>query len=1070
MRLLFLVRGLFPSLMKAVVRGAIALLLAGVLTTAGAGLAQAAYAPDKCPTTGILGPGTGNDLLIDTVCHVGGGTYSYANVNIVNGGSLIFDESARTLNLRIDFWASAILVEYGGSLMAGSSTGTPFGTYGGRLTIHLYGADQGTSGIGITCKSNWTEANPSPNPPCGIPTAVWNANGMPVSLPGGSLKVPQYTDIFYQYGALPFDDKVDPVTNSVGYFGYKVLAVSEGGTLQLFGKKGAYYGTPDLGPQKSGTSWVRLQGTILPKATSLTIPGQVDWQEGDHIVVTTTDYLPNHSEELVICSIAGNSRSTTTIGFDTNLQNPCPIKPGVPQGVQWTHNGEQFPLTSLPSRLQITKTAAETRAAVGLLTRSIRIVAEGTALGQGLPSPTDPSTNRYFGGHTIVRQGFAAFQVQGVEFRQLGEGGKLGHYPIHFHLARTTPPNTFVKDSSINESMTRWITVHGTSGVLLERNVGYLSIGHGFYLEDAVETNNQFYSNLGIFARAAVSNAQNPRTVPGILASPDETANYSVQFESDKNNPAVFWITNGWNDFQGNMAAGAGMCGLCFWEIPASISGPSLGEQWTSYASEQTATRTGSSPLKNFDGNFCTSAMTSFQTVGYTENCPGAVGPNKVVVPVLNPYAPPSTATSPTCGPGTSYPLCPADYYPNINPGILNQATQCPATGPCNDQTAILCQDSNETNCLPTVINNYTTSFHWAQYNFAAVWLRTRWHLVSNSFISDVQNAGLTFISGGDYTHSSAIGGLWELALKTVFVGETQPADMDHGYSSVLSPFNSITGLTCDNPPAPYCVSKDNSFPLGSFTAFAVSEHMFNIYDGPAHEDSNAYLDIKKTDLLGTNSNASVYKSQLGIPKVVQIDPNAPKIPVGNCYIQNAAIAWKQPNGFYYPPTFHSNNLFFNNVDIRHYVIVPQFISGQPPFFGTYQTDPAQAAIRYCQQNQNNAMFTGFSAIDRQTELTDDDGSLTGYANTISVNEDPFFAAPIDGLECQTDGATPEGGTARTSPYAYVTTVVYPDAAKNASPPPKGQPPMCQAGSVDPNWDSNCSTPNCFGVPLYREY
>ena len=31
-------------------------------------------------------------------------------------------------------------------------------------------------------------------------------------------------------------------------------------------------------------------------------------------------------------------------------------------------------------------------------------------------------------------------------------------------------------------------------------------------------------------------------------------------------------------------------------------------------------------PLKNFDGNFCTSAMDSFQTVGYTQNCPG-VGP-----------------------------------------------------------------------------------------------------------------------------------------------------------------------------------------------------------------------------------------------------------------------------------------------------------------------------------------------------------------------------------------------------------------------------------------------------------
>ena len=53
------------------------------------------------------------------------------------------------------------------------------------------------------------------------------------------------------------------------------------------------------------------------------------------------------------------------------------------------------------------------------------------------------------------------------------------------------------------------------------------------------------------------------------------------------------------------------------------------------------------------------------------------------------------------------------------------------------------------------------------------------------------------------------------------------------------------------------------------------------------------------------------------------------------CYLPNAAIAWKQPNGFYYPPAFHSRNLFFNNVDIRHFVIEPLFKST-----GLFLTDP----------------------------------------------------------------------------------------------------------------------------------
>ncbi len=92
------------------------------------------------------------------------------------------------------------------------------------------------------------------------------------------------------------------------------------------------------------------------------------------------------------------------------------------------------------------------------------------------------------------------------------------------------------------------------------------------------------------------------------------------------------------------MAAGAGFCGVCYWEVPASIERRTQEhEDWESYASEQTAPRSGSSPLMNFDGNYCTSAMTAFQTVGYTQDCPG-VGSGEPAVPVVNPYAPRSDA------------------------------------------------------------------------------------------------------------------------------------------------------------------------------------------------------------------------------------------------------------------------------------------------------------------------------------------------------------------------------------------------------------------------------------------
>src|SRR5262249_41687937 len=158
--------------------------------------------------------------------------------------------------------------------------------------IHLYGADQGVKGTGIICQSppNAPDGSPSRAGQCGIPNSIWDTNGASkVSLLGQT-----NPDYFYQYSPLPFDN--GEVDKKTGYYGYKVLAVSYGGTLKLFGDKGV---SDSLQPNASGTSWVRLDGTITPGATSIKVR-PVTWQAGDHIVVTTSDYLPNHSEELLI--------------------------------------------------------------------------------------------------------------------------------------------------------------------------------------------------------------------------------------------------------------------------------------------------------------------------------------------------------------------------------------------------------------------------------------------------------------------------------------------------------------------------------------------------------------------------------------------------------------------------------------------------------------------------------------------------------------------------------------------------------------------------------------------------
>jgi len=166
-------------------------------------------------TNGVLQQPTvpGEALLVNTACEVKAGTYLYGDVNIVAGGALSFDDATT------EFWASSILIENKGSLTAGS-VASPFGTNGGRLAIYLWGADQGKGGQGITCKSDAKNQ-------CGVPDDIWTSTGQ-VTMCNG------ITDNFYPYMPLDYDNG----GSTPGYFGYKVLGVSCGGTLQLFGLRG----------------------------------------------------------------------------------------------------------------------------------------------------------------------------------------------------------------------------------------------------------------------------------------------------------------------------------------------------------------------------------------------------------------------------------------------------------------------------------------------------------------------------------------------------------------------------------------------------------------------------------------------------------------------------------------------------------------------------------------------------------------------------------------------------------------------------------------------------------------
>ena len=204
------------------------------------------------------------------------------------------------------------------------------------------------------------------------------------------------------------------------------------------------------------------------------------------------------------------------------------------------------------------------------------------------------------------------------------------------------------------------------------------------------------------------------------------------------------------------------------------------------------------------------------------------------------------------------------------------------------------------------------------------------------------------------------------LAYRSVFIGSSQPIVLNgmpaNPYASEAGPFNPTTGLKCSNSSNfGYCLSEGDAISM-QINPFP-GQRMFSVYDGPAFQQSNAYLDIYPTLITGTDGWMYWNRHASGIPK----DSS------GQCYLPNAAIAWKQPNGFYYPPAFHSQNLMFANTKpapglIRHFLIEPTF-----PLLTKPALHPPNQAIvtNYCPGTDSPGMFNNFTDVDRQTVLND---------------------------------------------------------------------------------------------------
>jgi hypothetical protein len=157
-------------------------------------------------------------------------------------------------------------------------------------------------------------------------------------------------------------------------------------------------------------------------------------------------------------------------------------------------------------------------------------------------------TTARHGGHLMIMHTPTVIQsIIGIEFRNFGQQGALGRYPIHFHFCNDVT-GSVVAGNTIRQSNQRCIVVHGTNKLRINENVAFDTKGHCFMTEDGIETGNEFVRNLGALTGI-------PETI-----IPNNGFN---GYESDRE-PSTFWISSPTNVWEGNVAAGSIHSGYWF--------------------------------------------------------------------------------------------------------------------------------------------------------------------------------------------------------------------------------------------------------------------------------------------------------------------------------------------------------------------------------------------------------------------------------------------------------------------------------------------------------------------------
>jgi cell migration-inducing and hyaluronan-binding protein len=373
-----------------------------------------------------------------------------------------------------------------------------------------------------------------------------------IYVPGGELTIGTADSPHTSKATITLTDKVTGEDiNTMGDRGIMLMR----GTLNL-------HGTRDH-------TWSKLSATAERGATSIQLLDASGWEAGDEIVLASTDYNPRQAERRTITAVNGD-----TVSFAEPLEH--------------MHYGE------------ITFGVDE-RGEVANLTRNIVIQA------------SEDAAESYFGGHIMAMSG-SQMHIDSVELNRMGQHLTLARYPVHFHILGEGQ-GMYVRNASIHDTFNRCVTVHGTNNLRIENNVTYNTVGHCFFMEDGIETGNEFIRNLAIQTKCHPTldcvptnlAANGERDYPSANRQAFREASFhggNTLLPSD-NTVASYWITNPDNSYIDNVAAGSDQVG--FWlSLPEHPNGAFVG---TEVSLNTWPRRT---PLRAFRGNVAHSNFDGF--------------------------------------------------------------------------------------------------------------------------------------------------------------------------------------------------------------------------------------------------------------------------------------------------------------------------------------------------------------------------------------------------------------------------------------------------------------------------